>query len=115
MYKFDSENVEVYFICYKKEEMELVDTYYDPVLNVHSWYFNAYLAYKHWKNNFKGLQLGEIAKMLLIVAASRYIIYLLEGKDYKNEKEHKRLLKELHKIEPKLQKVVNSATNGIKF
>ena len=115
MYNDKSENVEVYFICYKKEEMELVDTYYDPVLNVHSWYFNAYLAYKYWKNNFKGLQLGEIAKMLLIVAASRYIIYLLEGKDYKNEKEHKRLLKELHKIEPKLQKVVKSATNGIKF
>ena len=39
MYKSSSENVEVYFICYKKEEMELVDTYYDPVLNIHYWYF----------------------------------------------------------------------------
>ncbi len=106
MYKSSSENVEVYFICYKKEDMELVDTYYDPVLDVHYWYFNAYLAYKYWKRNFKDLNLGEISQMLLIVAASRYIIYLLENKEYKNNKEQKKLLKELHKIEPKLKKVI---------
>ena len=47
MYKEKTENVEVYFICYKKEEMELVETYYDEILNVHNWYFNAYLAYNH--------------------------------------------------------------------
>ena len=115
MYKDSSENVEVYFICYKKEEMDLVDTYYDPVLDIHYWYFNAFLAYKYWQNNFKGLELGKIAKMLLIVAASRYIIYVLENKEYKTAKEHKRLLKDLEKIEPKLQKVVDGGIKGLKI
>ncbi len=113
MYKSSTENVEVYFICYKKEEMELVDTYYDEVLDVHYWYFNAYLAYKYWKNKFKGLELGDIAKMLLIVAASRYIIYALDEKEYKNDKEYKRLLKDLHKIEPILEKIINNGTLGL--
>ena len=53
MYKSKEENVEIYFICYKKEEMELVESYYDEVLDSHCWYFNAYLAYKHWLKNFK--------------------------------------------------------------
>ena len=54
MYKSKEENVEVYFICYKKEEMDLVESYYDEVLDIHYWYFNAYLAYKYWKNNCCG-------------------------------------------------------------
>ena len=32
MYKEKEENVEIYFICYKKREMELVESYYDEIL-----------------------------------------------------------------------------------
>jgi len=108
MYKEKTENVEVYFICYKKEEMELVETYYDEILNVHNWYFNAYLAYKHWKNNFKDLEIGEISKMLIIVAASRYILYCIDEKEYKNKKEYNRLIKELDLIQPYLKEIIDS-------
>lgn len=107
MYKEKSENIEVYFICYKKEEMNLIESYYDEVIDIHYWYFNAYLAYKHWKINFKKIKLGELGKMLLIVAASRYIIYVLENKEYKNKKEYKELIKDLQKIKPKLEKIIN--------
>ncbi len=107
MYNDKSENVEVYFICYKKEEMELVDTYYDSILDVHYWYFNAYLAYKYWRKKFRNIGMGEIAKSLLTIAASRYIMYALEIKDYKTEKEHKRLNNDLKKIEVNLEKIIN--------
>ncbi len=106
MYKEKAENVEVYFICYKKEEMDLVESYYDDVLKIHYWYFNAYLAYKYWKEKFKSLEIGEIGKILLTVAASRYLIYKIEQEDYQNEKEYKRILKDMKKIEPQLAKII---------
>lgn len=107
MYKNKVENVEVYFICYKKEEMDLVETYYDEVLDIHCWYFNAYLAYKYWKRKYKNLEIGEMSKNMLTVAASRYLIYCIENKVYKNEKEHQRILKDMKKIELSLQKIIN--------
>ena len=100
MYRNETENVEVYFICYKKEEMSLVETYYDEILDIHYWYFNAQLAYLHWKNNFKNMPLGELTKMLLTVAASRYVLYVIENKIYKSKKEYKKLIKDLSKIDP---------------
>lgn len=106
MYKSKTENVEVYFICYKKEEMELVETYYDEVLNTHYWYFNAYLAYKHWKKNFKDLKVKDATKRLLIIAASRYLLYKIENKEYKNKREHKRLIKDLKLIDPLLKEII---------
>lgn len=106
MYKEKTENVEVYFICYKKDEMDLVETYYDEVLNVHYWYFNAYLAYELWKQKFKEMELGELSKTLLIVAASRYIIYKIENEDYNDNKEYKRLIRDMKKVQPQLDKII---------
>lgn len=106
MYKEKEENVEVYFICYKKEEMELVETYYDEILDIHYWYFNAYKAYDLWKKKFKGLKSGNISKMLLTVAASRYLLYKLENKAFKSDKEYKIILKDLEKIEPELKQII---------
>ena len=108
MFKSKSENVEVYFICYKKEEMELVESYYDEVLDIHYWYFNAYLAYKGWQKKFKGMGVGNLSKQLLIVAASRYLIYKIENEEYKNEKEKKKILKDLEKIQKELDLIINN-------
>ena len=108
MFKSKSENVDVYFICYKKEEMELVESYYDEVLDIHYWYFNAYLAYKAWLKKFKGMELGELSKQLLVVAASRYLIYKIENEEYKSEKEKKKILRDLEKIEKELDIIINN-------
>ncbi|MCM1053874.1 MAG: hypothetical protein NC483_07890 [Ruminococcus sp.] len=110
MYKIEAENVEVYFICYKKQEMELVETYYDPILNIHNWYFNAYLAYKYWRHNFKKLKMGELARKLLIIAASKYIIYALENELYHNNKEYQRLLKDSKIIDYELQEIIHETS-----
>ena len=107
MYKSKEENVEVYFICYKKEEMDLVESYYDEVLDIHYWYFNAYLAYKLWKKKFKGLEAGELSKQLLVVAASRYLIYLIENKEFKNAKEYNKIVRDLEKIQKELEIIIN--------
>ncbi len=107
MYKSKEENVEVYFICYKKEEMELVESYYDEVLDIHYWYFNAYLAYKYWLRNFKDLEAGELTKELLVVAASRYLIYKMENDEFENKKEKKAIMKDLRKIEKELAYIIN--------
>jgi len=74
MKKEETDNVEIYIICDRKEEMDLVESYYNEKSNTHYWYFNAYLAYIEWKNNFKGIE-GELAIALLTVAASKYLIY----------------------------------------
>ena len=107
MFKEKDGNVEVYFICYKKKEMGLVESYYDEILNIHYWYFNAYLAYKCWKKKFRGLKMGRIGKMLLTVAASRYLLYMLENGEELNNKERSLIVNDLKKIEPILQKIVN--------
>ena len=107
MYKSKEENVEVYFICYKKEEMELVESYYDEVLDIHYWYFNAYLAYKYWLRNFKDLEARELTKELLVVAASRYLIYKMENDEFENKKEKKAIMKDLRKIEKELAYIIN--------
>lgn len=107
MYKDKTENVEVYFICYKKEEMPLLETYYDEILYIHYWYFNAYLAYKYWQNNFKKLKLKQTSKNLLIVAASRYLLYCLENNEFQNDKEKNRILKDLEKIRKDLKNIMN--------
>ena len=107
MFKVKIENVEIYFICYKKEEMELVEFYYDEILDINYWYFNAYLAYKYWLKNFKDLKAGKLTKQLLIVAANHYLIYMIENKKYKNKKERKKLTKDLKKIEKELNYIIN--------
>lgn len=107
MYKSKEENVEVYFICYKKEEMELVESYYDEVLDIHYWYFNAYLAYKYWLRNFKDLRVGELTKELLIVAASRYLIYKMENNEFKNNREKKKITQDLKKIQKELDYIIH--------
>lgn len=107
MYKSKEENVEIYFICYKKEEMELVESYYDEVLDSHCWYFNAYLAYKHWLKNFKDLRVGELTKELLIVAASRYLIYKMENNEFKNNREKKKITQDLKKIQKELDYIIH--------
>ena len=107
MYKSKEENVEIYFICYKKEEMELVESYYDEVLDIHYWYFNAYLAYKYWLKKFRGMKIGELSKQLLVVAASRYLLYCLENEEYKTERERKKITKDLEKIDKELELIIN--------
>lgn len=107
MYKKETENIEVYFICYKKEEMDLVETYYDEILDIHYWYFNSYLAYKYWQKKFKNMEIGELSKNLLIVAASKYLIYCIENKKYQTKKEYQKLLKDMSKIKIELVKIEN--------
>lgn len=109
MYKDEIENIEIYFICYKKKEMELVETYYDPVLDIHNWYFNAYLAYLYWQKGFKKLKMGKLAKKMLIIAASKYIIYALEHELYKNNNEYHQLLKDSIIINPELEKIIKES------
>lgn len=110
MYKSKEENVEVYFICYKKEEMELVESYYDEVLEIHYWYFNAYLAYKLWLKKFRGFSIGKMSKQLLIVAASRYLLYKIENEEYESEKEKNKYLKDLAKVQKELDRIIASET-----
>ena len=105
MYKSKEENVEIYFICYKKEEMELVESYYDEVLDIHYWYFNAYLAYKYWLKKFRGLNVGKLSKQLLVVAASRYLLYQIENEENKSQK--KKYMKDLAKIQKQLDIIIN--------
>ena len=107
MYKIKEENVEVYFICYKKEDMDLVESYYDEVLDIHYWYFNAYLAYKLWKKKFKGLEVQELSKQLLVVAASRYLIYVIENEEFKTPKEYNKIVRDLDKIQKELTIIIN--------
>ena len=107
MYKSKEENVEVYFICYKKEDMDLVESYYDEVLDIHYWYFNAYLAYKLWKKKFKGLEVQELSKQLLVVAASRYLIYVIENEEFKTPKEYNKIVRDLDKIQKELTIIIN--------
>lgn len=106
MKKKETDNVELYFICDRKEKMDLVESYYDKRKNTHYWYFNAYLAYEAWKDNFKDIK-GELAKMLLTVAASRYLIYKLEEDDYETEEELQQIKKDMKKINPKLENIIN--------
>lgn len=110
MYKSETENIEIYFICYKKGEMELIETYYDPILDIHSWYFNAYLAYKYWKKEFKKIKMGDMAKNLLTIAASKYIIYSLEKENYRSQKEYLELLKDSKIIEPELKRIIEETS-----
>ena len=107
MYKSKEENVEVYFICYKKEDMDLVESYYDEVLDIHYWYFNAYLAYKLWKKKFKGLEVQELSKQLLVVAASRYLIYVIENEEFKTPKEYNKIVRDLDKIQKELTIIIS--------
>lgn len=106
MYKNKTENIEVYFICYKKDEMNLIETYYDEVLDCHYWYINAYLAYKNWLNKFKKLKASKMAKNLLTVAVSRYLLYCLENHTYNSEQEHKNIINDMAKIDNELKKII---------
>ena len=107
MYKNAFENVEVYFICDKRKEMGLVDVYYDEINDIHNWYINAYLAYLHWQNRFRNFPIGDLTKGILTVAASRYLLYVINNKLYQNDKEYQSYLKELNKIEKSLSKIVS--------
>lgn len=103
--KEETDNVEIYFICDRKEDLDLIESYYNEDSNTHYWYFNAYLAYEAWKDNFKGID-GELAQMLLTVAASRYLIYRIDNKDYETKEELKQIKREMKKINPKLDKII---------
>lgn len=105
MKKEETDNVEIYFICDRKEKLDLIESNYDEQLNIHYWYFNCYLAYEAWKNNFKDIE-GDLGKMLLTVAASRYLIYRIDKKDYKTKKELKEIKREMKKINPRLDKII---------
>ena len=107
MYKEKNGNIEIYFICYKGEEMDLIENYYDEILDIHEWYLNSFLAYKYWKNKFKNITLDDIAKMFLTIGASRYISYKIENNEYKNINEKNRLVKDLKSIKAKLKLVLN--------
>lgn len=111
MCKEKEENVEIYFICYKKREMELVESYYDEILNTQYWYFNAYLAYKEWKKKFKNLHVEKLTKDLLTLAASRYLIYQIENHKYKNAKEERKILKDLESIEEEINIIIAEGKN----
>lgn len=106
MYKNEYENVEIYFLCDKREDMELIETYYDPVLDVHNWYFNCYLCYIYWQDDYKDLTLGPITKYLLTTAASKYIMYILEEKKYQTKKEYRKFRKDLSSIDKELKSVI---------
>ncbi len=108
MYKDNTENIEIYFICYKKKEMNLVETFYDEVLDIHYWYFNAYLAYQKWLKGFEGLELTELAYSLLVVAASRYLIYCSENEEFTTDEDKKQKLKDLKRIQKELKKIMNA-------
>ena len=101
----ETDNVEIYFICDRKEEMDLIESIYDEESNTHYWYINAYLAYEEWKNNFKGID-GDLAKVLFTVAASRYLIHCIDNKKYQTKEEFKQIKKDLRKINLKLKKIV---------
>lgn len=105
MKKEETDNVEIYFICDRKKGLKLVESSYDEKTNTHYWYFNAYLAYEAWKNNFQEIE-GELAKMLLTVAASRYLIYRIDNKDYQSKEELKKLKREMKMINPRLDKII---------
>lgn len=107
MFKSKEENVEIYFICYKKEKMNLVESYYDEILDIHYWYFNAYLAYQLWKKKFKDLtNISELSKQLLIVAASRYLIYVIENEEFKTPREYNKIVRDLEKIQKELDIII---------
>jgi len=107
MFKNKMESIEVYFICYKKEEMQLVEIYYDKVLDVNCWYFNAYLAYKNWQNDFKNLKIENKLKDLLTIAASKYLIYCTINNEYENTEDKKEKLNNLEKIQIELTRIIN--------
>lgn len=111
MYQEKEENIEIYFICYKKDEMELVESYYDEILKTQYWHFNAYLAYKKWRKKFRNLKVEKLTKQLLTLAASRYLIYKIENQEYKNEKEEKRILKDLENIQKELKIIMEEGEN----
>ncbi len=104
MYKIETENVAIYFICYKKGEMDLIETYYDPITKTDNWYFNAYIAYKLWKKHFKNTDYSKLFKMLLTVGASRYIMYVIENHQYQNKNEYHKYMQDLKRIEPIIEK-----------
>lgn len=64
MYQEKEENIEIYFICYKKDEMELVESYYDEILKTQYWYFNAYLAYKEWQQKIQKFKSRKVNKAI---------------------------------------------------
>jgi len=104
MYKEDFGDVEIFFICYKQKKMQLLEEYYDEILDVHCWYINCYLAYKYWK--YKYINFNKIEGILITIATSKYLIYIIENKKYKNEKEYNMYLKELKKIKTKLKSII---------
>ena len=106
MYKNEFENVEVYFICDERKDMGMVDVYYDEINDIHNWYINAHLAYLHWKTGFKNMPIGDLTKGLLTVAASRYLLYVIENDLAKNKKEHKQYVMDLNKIEEGLSHII---------
>ena len=107
MYKYLKGNIAMYFICYKNGRMKLIETYYDPILKVYNWYFNAYLAYKYWCKDFRGLHIDKYMKIFLTIGASRYLIYLIQNYNWNNKK-YVNYLDKLHKIELILKKYISN-------
>ena len=96
MYKEEFENVVIYIICYKKEGMELIESYYDQILDKYYLYFNGYLAYKSWKHHFKDLpDITKEAKELLTLIANKYLTYELENELHYSKAKHEKLKQDI--------------------
>ncbi len=107
MYKEKFGDVVIYIICYKKEEMELVEGYYDEILNEYCLYFNGYLAYVNWLNNFSNYKkLKDKVKILLTYIAFKYILYQINNNDFKSNYDYLKLKYELNIIEPNIKEIL---------
>lgn len=88
MYKEKYKDLEIFLLCYKREDMDLIESYYDPVLQIYYLYFNAYKAYLSWKNNFEDINFDKNkAKKILTFIANKYLLYLLENKMYSTKED----------------------------
>ena len=85
MYKEKYKDLEIFLLCYKREDMDLIESYYDPVLQIYYLYFNAYKAYLSWKNNFEDINFDKNkAKKILTFIAKEDMLKI--EKDYNSTK-----------------------------
>lgn len=105
--KRKSQNIEFYFNCNDTMSTNLIEKKYNQRKNTTKWYINAYLAYKAWQDNFKSIE-GEMNKMFLTLAATKYIMYRFETHDYSTPEELNKLTKELEQINEELASIIKS-------
>lgn len=103
--KHKTQNIEFYFICDDTKNTELIEKKHQK--NTTKWYINAYLAYKAWQDDFKSIE-GEMNKMFLTLAATKYIMYRFETYDYHTPEELEQLRNELEQINKELANIIKS-------